>query len=246
MAIKISLVTPTFNRAEILPATLDSIAQQRGHYDLQYVVMDGGSTDGTQEIIKARRDIVTDYISAPDDGMYDAIVKGFARCDGDVFGWNSDDTLFPWTLSLVSRLFEEIPTAQWISTLTQAAIDAAGDIMYLRKVPGYSQQAFFDGVYFGFGGAGDSHATEFIQQESTFFRRALWEKVGPAALASQSLAGDFALWTAFMAEAPPLGVDAPLARLHTPAYMPKNNPPKIRQALGVSPSVSFMFCRREI
>tara|TARA_R110000868_G_scaffold18956_1_gene82276 strand:+ start:2305 stop:3207 length:903 start_codon:yes stop_codon:yes gene_type:complete len=218
MATKISLVTPTFNRAEILPATLDSIAQQRGHYDLQYVVMDGGSTDGTQEIIKARRDIVTDYISAPDDGMYDAIVKGFARCDGDVFGWiNSDDTLFPWTLSLVSRLFEEIPTAQWISTLTQAAIDAAGDIMYLRKVPGYSQQAFFDGVYFGFGGAGDSHATEFIQQESTFFRRALWEKVGPAALASQSLAGDFALWTAFMAEAPPLGVDAPLGafRVHS-------------------------------
>jgi cellulose synthase/poly-beta-1,6-N-acetylglucosamine synthase-like glycosyltransferase len=218
MAIKLSLVTPTFNRAELLPATLQSVAQQNRPLDLQYIVMDGGSTDGTQDILRAHSDIVSDWVSEPDGGMYDAIAKGFDRCDGDVFGWiNSDDILFPWALNLVSRIFEEIPTAQWISTLTQTAVDAAGDILYFRKVPGYSQQAFFDGVYFGFGGAGDPHATEFIQQESTFFRRSLWEKVGPGALKSQSLAGDFALWTAFMGEAAPIGVDAPLGafRVHS-------------------------------
>jgi hypothetical protein len=180
--------------------------------------MDGGSSDGTQEILRAHDSVISEYISEPDGGMYDAIIKGFERCDGEVLGWiNSDDILFPWTLDLVSRIFEEIPSALWISTLTQAAIDAAGDILYFRKVPGYSQQAFFDGVYFGFGGAGDPHATEFMQQESTFFRRSLWEKVGPGALASQSLAGDFALWTAFMSEAPPIGVDSPLGafRVHS-------------------------------
>ncbi len=218
MAIKLSLVTPTFNRADLLPETLSSIAKQEGTFDLQYVVMDGGSTDGTKDILNSHEEIITDWVSEPDKGMYDAISKGFARCDGDVFGWiNSDDILFPWTLDLVSRIFNDIPETQWISTLTQAAIDASGDILYFRKVPGYSQQAFFDGVYFGFGGAGDPCATEFIQQESTFFRRELWEKVGPSALTSQSLAGDFALWTAFMSEAPPLGVDAPLGafRVHS-------------------------------
>lgn len=110
MPIKISLVTPTFNRAETLPATLDSVAQQRGTYDLQYIVMDGGSTDGTRDIVEANRPLVSDWVSAPDGGMYDAIIKGFARSDGDVLGWiNSDDTLFPWTLNLVSRVWRSKP-----------------------------------------------------------------------------------------------------------------------------------------
>ena len=93
--------------------------------------------------------------------MYDAIAKGFARTDGEILGWlNSDDTLFPWALHLVTRIFEDVPEIQWISTLTQAAVDADGDIRYFRKVPGYAQQAFFDGVYFGFGGAGDLRLDE--------------------------------------------------------------------------------------
>ena len=218
MASRISLITPTLNRAATLAATLASIENQRGRFDLQYTVVDGGSTDGTLDLLNAKKAIVSSHVSEPDGGMYDAIAKGFARTDGDILGWlNSDDTLFPWALDLVTRIFDDVPELQWISTLTQAAIDADGDIRYLRKVPGYSQQAFFDGVYFGFGGAGDLHATDFIQQESTFFRRGLWNKAGEQALRSQSLAGDFALWAAFMGEAPLVGVDAPLGafRIHS-------------------------------
>ena len=218
MASKISLVTPTFNRARTLAATLASVANQRGRFDLQYVVIDGGSTDGTLDLLNAKKGLVSDYVSEPDGGMYDAIGKGFARTDGEILGWlNSDDTLFPWAFDLITRIFNDVPGIQWISTLTQASIDADGDIRYLRKVPGYAQQAFFDGVYFGFGGAGDRHATDFIQQESTFFRRALWNRVGEPALRSASLAGDFALWTAFMGEAPLVGVDAPIGafRIHS-------------------------------
>lgn len=218
MAAKITLVTPTFNRVSTLAATLASVAGQRGRFDLQYVVIDGGSTDGTLDLLNAKKGLISDWVSEPDGGMYDAIAKGFARTDGEILGWlNSDDTLFPWTLDLITRIFTDVPEIQWISTLTQAAIDADGDIRYLRKVPGYAQQAFFDGVYFGFGGAGDRHATDFIQQESTFFRRGLWDRAGEPALRSQSLAGDFALWAAFMAEAPLVGVDAPLGafRIHS-------------------------------
>ncbi|MGE4062737.1 MAG: glycosyltransferase [Rhodospirillaceae bacterium] len=218
MAHKISLITPTFNRVSTLAATLASVEHQRGRFDLQYVVIDGGSTDGTLDLLHAKKGLISDYVSEPDGGMYDAIAKGFARTDGEILGWlNSDDTLFPWAFDLITRIFDDVPQIQWISTLTQAAIDADGDIRYLRKVPGYAQQAFFDGVYFGFGGAGDRHATEFIQQESTFFRRSLWARAGEPALRSASLAGDFALWTAFMAEAPLVGVDAPLGafRIHS-------------------------------
>ncbi|MDX2142289.1 MAG: glycosyltransferase family 2 protein [Rhodospirillaceae bacterium] len=215
---QVALVTPSFNRAPTLAATLRSVAAQTGNIDLRYVVIDGGSTDATLDILKAHDSIIDDWVSEPDKGMYDAIAKGFARSGGEVLGWlNSDDTLFPWAIDTVSRIFRDIPEIQWLTTLTQTAIDAAGDVMYFRKVPGYAQQAFFDGVYFGFGGDGGVYSTDFIQQESTFFRRSLWEKVGAAALASRPLAGDFALWTAFMAEAPLVAVDTPLGafRVHS-------------------------------
>lgn len=241
MAAKISLITPTFNRVTTLAATLASLEAQRGRFDLQYVVVDGGSTDGTLDLLNAKKRLITDWVSEPDGGMYDAIAKGFARTDGDILGWlNSDDTLFPWAFDLITRIFNDVPEIQWISTLTQAAIDADGDIRYLRKVPGYAQQAFFDGVYFGFGGAGDRHATDFIQQESTFFRRALWERVGEPALRSQSLAGDFALWTAFMGEAPLVGVDAPLGafRIHSAGQLSRGQREKYvdqcKAALGAA------------
>jgi glycosyltransferase involved in cell wall biosynthesis len=215
---QVALVTPTFNRASTLAATLRSVANQTGSIDLRYVVIDGGSTDGTLDIIKDHGEVIDAWVSEPDQGMYDAVAKGFARSGGDILGWlNSDDVLFPWAIDTVSRVFRDIPEIQWLTTLTQAAIDAAGDVMYFRKVPGYSQQAFFDGVYFGFGGDGGVYATDFIQQESTFFRRSLWEKIGAPALTSRALAGDFALWTAFMAEAPLVAVDTPLGafRVHS-------------------------------
>jgi glycosyltransferase involved in cell wall biosynthesis len=215
---QVALVTPSFNRAATLTATLQSVAAQTGDIDLRYVVIDGGSTDATLDILKAHDTLIDEWVSEPDNGMYDAIAKGFARSGGEVLGWlNSDDTLFPWAIDTVSRIFRDIPEIQWLTTLTQTAIDAAGDVMYFRKVPGYAQHAFFDGVCFGFGGDGSVYSTDFIQQESTFFRRSLWEKVGAQALTSRKLAGDFALWTAFMAEAPLVAVDTPLGafRVHS-------------------------------
>ena len=76
MAIKLSLVTPTFNRAELLPAALQSIAQQNKSFDLQYVVMDGGSTDGTQDILRAHSDIVNNWTSESD-ANGDLLITGF-------------------------------------------------------------------------------------------------------------------------------------------------------------------------
>jgi len=208
----LSIVTTCLNSADYLQHTIDSIRSQNGNFTLEYILIDGGSKDTTLDIIEANEAHITRWISEKDNGMYDAIAKGFDLSNGEIMGWlNSDDLYFPWTLNLIGRLFAEFPEVQWISTLSPAAIDSSGDIIKIRKIAGFSQQAFFDGIYVGFGGFGNPRASEFIQQESTFWRRSLWDQVvGSNIIRDYSVAGDFALWSAFMERAPLYGVESPL------------------------------------
>jgi glycosyltransferase involved in cell wall biosynthesis len=208
----VSLVTPCLNSAGYLQQTIDSVTSQRGEIDLEYIVVDGGSDDGTIEIIAANEPRLAWWTSEPDDGVYEAILKGLEHARGDIIGWvGSDDLLFPGTLDYVARAFAALPEMEWLSTLSPTAIDTDGDIVMVRKLPGFSREAFLDGVYVGFGGVGDALATEFIQQESTFWRRPLWERIDPhAVLRGYRIAGDFALWCAFFAETDLHGVQPPL------------------------------------
>jgi glycosyltransferase involved in cell wall biosynthesis len=230
--IKLSLVTPVYNGARFLPAALDSIAAQRGDFELQHVVIDGGSTDGTLDILRAHESRFAYWHSRPDGGMYDALSEGFAHTDGEVMGWlNSDDVYFPWALDTVAQIFAALPEVDWLSTLSPAAIDESGHIFKMRKIAGFSRQAFIDGVYVGFDGLGNPYASDFIQQESTFWRRSLWERIGPDPLkryrTDRRPAGDFALWAMFATEAELYGIETPLTawRMHTaqwtdpPPYM---------------------------
>jgi hypothetical protein len=123
---------------------------------------------------------------------------------------------FPWALDYVAKVFGAIPQVQWVSTLTPTAIDAAGDILRVRKIAGFSREAFLDGVYVGFEGLGDPLSTEFIQQESTFWRRSLWDAGCAAIIPEYQAAGDFALWCAFMERAPLYGLEPSIGafRMH--------------------------------
>ena len=111
-----------------------------------------------------------------------------------------------------------------MSTLNPIAIDTAGDIFKIRKIAGFSREAFIDGVYVGFGGFRNPYASDFIQQESTFWRRSLWEKLGPDPLnyyrTNNKQAGDFGLWSMFAANAELYGVEAPLGawRMHSEQF----------------------------
>lgn len=211
-AMKISIVTPCLNCERYLDETIESVLSQRGSFDLEYIVADGGSRDGTLDIIKRNEGRLARWWSDTDKGHYDAIAKGFEISTGEIMGWiNSDDRYFPWCLDLVARWFTEFPQVRWISTLSPTSLDAAGDIAKVRKLAGFSKRAFLDGVHVGYGGVGDTGATEFIQQESTFWRRSLWNDAdGGAVLRRYSLAGDFALWSAFIRRVDPHGVEAPL------------------------------------
>src|SRR5687767_14913471 len=102
---RITIVTPSFNQAQYLEQTLRSVLDQ-DYPNLDYIVVDGGSTDGSVEIIRRYADRLSWWVSEKDDGQSHAINKGFARAGGEVFGYiNSDDILYPGALDAVARAY---------------------------------------------------------------------------------------------------------------------------------------------
>lgn len=104
---RISLITSTYNSAETLQATFDSVRAQK-HTDLEYIVVDGASKDHTVDMIKANEGLISQWVSEPDKGIYDALNKGIAMATGDVVGFiHSDDILADeHALSHISEAFE--------------------------------------------------------------------------------------------------------------------------------------------
>jgi glycosyltransferase involved in cell wall biosynthesis len=115
----ISIVTPTYQQASTIRATIESVLNHRD-LDLEYWVLDAGSTDGTVEILREyERDARFFWTSEPDKGQSDAINKGLARCTGDVFNWiNSDDYFEPGALRRVAETFEKCPGMNIVSGWT--------------------------------------------------------------------------------------------------------------------------------
>jgi hypothetical protein len=141
--------------------------------------------------------------------MYDALMKGFSRATGEILGWiNSDDLLMPWCLSCVGTYFNSVPNCQWLTGMP-SLFNSAGQMVWVAQVaPRYRRGWIRRGWYSG-RGMGP------IQQESTFFRRSLFEQVGGLDRTLR-LAGDFDLWRRFAAHAELHQVGTVLAgfRLH--------------------------------
>jgi glycosyltransferase involved in cell wall biosynthesis len=198
----ISIVTPSFQQGRYLEDAIRSVVDQ--DVDLEYVVVDGGSTDGSVEVIERYADRLTAWRSEADGGQYDAINKGFAQTTGDIMGWlNADDFYAPHALSIVEDVFARFPEAEWITSTLAFSANERGQIHNIRRIPVFDRHAFFRG--FNLPRIGE-HAGNFIPQESTFWRRSLWERVGGSLDASLDFAGDFDLWARFYEETELWGV----------------------------------------
>ena len=109
MAPRITIITPSFQQREYLEECLLSVSEQE-YAHVEHIVVDGGSTDGSKELLERYSDKLTWWCSGSDRGQSDAINKGLARCTGDVVAWlNSDDMLLPGALQAVARAFEQAP-----------------------------------------------------------------------------------------------------------------------------------------
>ena len=203
---KISIVTPSFNQAQFLEATIESVLLQK-YPNLEYIIIDGGSTDGSLEIIKKYEKDLHFWCSEPDAGQYDAINKGFAKSTGEIMTWlNSDDMYCPWALKTIASIFSELPQVEWLTTLNPLKWDWYGICINSRLMPGFSKAGFLDGCYLHQG----KNSMGAIQQESTFWRRSLWKKAGNRISTEFKLAGDFDLWCRFYAHAELYGTPSPL------------------------------------
>ena len=192
---KISLVTPVFNSARYLEATIRSVLGQQ-YPNLEYMIVDGGSTDGSVEIIRKYESQLQGWISEPDRGMYDAINKGFARSAGEVMGWiSATDLLHAGSLFVIGSVFRSFQEVEWITGRPTGFSDD-GMVVEILKLRQWSRMPFLAG------------ANRYIQQESTYWRRSLWERAGARVDDSRRSASDFELWVRFFRHAKLYAVDS--------------------------------------
>jgi len=192
---KIALVTPVFNSARYLEATIRSVLGQQ-YPNLEYIIIDGGSTDGSVDIIREYESQLHFWTTEPDRGMYDAINKGFAHSTGELMGWiSATDLLHAGSLFVVGGVFRTFPEVEWI-TGRPTGFNEDGMAVEVLKLRQWSRLPFLAG------------ANRYIQQESTFWRRTLWERTGGRVDDSRRSASDFELWVRFFRYANLYSVDA--------------------------------------
>ncbi|WP_377193151.1 glycosyltransferase family 2 protein [Ruegeria meonggei] len=191
----ISVVIPNLNCADFLERTIKSVLEQE-YPNLDLILADGGSTDSSMDIVARYRDAFSHVISEPDTGQANALNKGFALSRGEVMGWiNSDDKLMPGGLSVVGSLFALNKDIEWL-TGRMTCIDEQDNLLSIRRPKVVSRARFLAGDY------------QWVQQESTYWRRSLWECAGAKFDESLKLAVDGELWLRFSRHAELLPVHA--------------------------------------
>ncbi len=173
--LKFSIITPSFNHARFLPRTLDSVRMQRlesgGLFELEHIVVDGGSTDSTVELLRARADEVR-WVSERDGGQADALNKGLAMATGDIIGWlNSDDVYDPGALAAVAEVMSSEPTTQWVYGRVRIIDENDNEIR--RMVTRYKDRRMRRFSY------GKLLSENWISQMGVFWRRTAGLEVGP-------------------------------------------------------------------
>lgn len=195
--IVISVVTPSYNQADYLEDTIRSVIQQPG-VQLEYIIIDGGSTDDSVDIIRQYEGHISYWVSEPDAGQSHAINKGFERATGDILCWlNSDDMFEPEALQQVAASFAN-PDVMWLAGAA-GLTDSSGNLLETRQPELVEPSVFLNWTMHWF------------PQPSVFWRRALWDKAG---ILDRELhyCMDLDLWWRMYQTSPPLIVNKVLSR----------------------------------
>lgn len=183
----VSIVTPSYNQASFLETTIQSVLAQE-YSRIQYIVVDGGSTDGSLDTIRRYADRLAWWTSEPDAGQTDAINKGFAQSEGSILGWlNSDDVYYPHAVREAVEYLQDHPE---VGMVYGDADYMNGDGQVVGKFP--AAQTDYGRLRRGF---------VHVPQQSAFFRASLWGKVGPLD-PTFHFAMDYDLWVRIAAVNP--------------------------------------------
>ena len=199
---KISIITPCFNSEKYIEETIESVLSQKGSFEIEYIIVDGGSTDNTVSIIKKYKESVEsgefpikcnkvsfDYLSEKDDGMYDALTKGFKLITGDIVTYiNSDDFYLPNAFSVAVDIFDKYLDVDWLTGST-VGYNEKGQIVDCLLPFKYKRRLIRKGIY--------GTILINIQQESTLWRKKLLNDLDFNGLKKYKFAGDFYLWYTF-------------------------------------------------
>jgi glycosyltransferase involved in cell wall biosynthesis len=173
----VSVITPSWNSAAYIEATILSVVNQ-SYKNVEYIVIDGGSTDGTLDIIKKYENEIAYWVSESDSGMYQAINKGMLRAKGDIVAYlNSDDLYYADTLQQVVDSFLEKPLVDLVYGDLNI-IDINGKKIYTQIYPRFNLSRFINSKY------------AMIGQPAAFWRKRLLKKIG-AFDESLKMAADF-------------------------------------------------------
>ena len=176
---KVSIVTPSYNQGRFLEASIRSVLAQ-DYPNIEYIIVDGSSTDESLEIIRKYQDHLTWWVSEKDKGHADALNKGFAHATGEILAWlNSDDVYYPGAVSEAVEYLREHPEVGMVYADANL-IDEQGNVVgrFPSKQTGYRQML-----------RGSVH----IPQATTFFRADLYRKIGPLSL-TLFFGFDYDLW----------------------------------------------------
>jgi glycosyltransferase involved in cell wall biosynthesis len=227
----VSIVVPSFNQGEFLAETLESIFSQ-DYASVEVMVIDGGSTDGSQEIIERYAGRLASWRSGPDRGQADALNSGFARAKGELLGWvNSDDVLLPGALTAAVNALLAHPDALLVYGANRL-IDVAGTDLGLLPARPFDVPEML------------RTAQNHVVQPGSLFRRSAWELAGPLAVDGQYYF-DFQFVVAVGAHGPAVVLDRAVAlyRLHAGS---KTMSEPLRKAVDARRTVDAIFDRRDL
>lgn len=198
---KISIITPSLNQGEFIEETILSVLSQ-DYPCLEYLVMDGGSSDNTVNVLEKYSDQIK-WVSEPDKGQTNAINKGLRLTDGSIVGYlNADDLLLPGSLRRVADAFTQYPGVMW--TTGKCRIIDGNNNEIRKAITGYKN------FLLRLGGFPLLVMTNYISQPSTFWRRDALDAVG---LLDESLhfVMDYDYWLRLYSKYPPMFIPDDLA-----------------------------------